>query len=284
VARPTEKKKVATARLTLARLQAEAEHLRAELAQLHQYLGEARRDAEATRATLLREANEHLVLAALQADRIAEQALSELDELTRSSQHDPLTGTPNRNLMLDRLESAINLARRRSTRIAVFFLDLDNFKEINDTLGHAVGDEILKLVADRLVAVVRNSDAVSRHGGDEFLALLAEVNHATDAAMIAGKMLSAIAAPAQVGDSLVPISASIGIALYPEDGTDATTLIARADAAMYRIKRSGGGRFAFHDSTSQCAPPHRPQQPDGPSCNDRKAPDRAPHDGKVKKG
>lgn len=223
--------------------------LRAELAQLHQKLATAQRDFDATRATLLRDANERLVIAALQADSVAEHALNNLDELTRSSQHDPLTGTPNRSLMLDRLESAISLARRRSTRIAVFFLDLDNFKEINDSRGHAVGDEILKLVAHRMAGVLRNSDAVSRHGGDEFLALLADVSQASDAAMVASKMLLAIAAPAQFGEFLVPISASIGIALYPEDGNDAATLIARADAAMYSIKHSGGGRFAFHQAT-----------------------------------
>lgn len=248
MAKPLDSKKVAAARLTLARLREEADTLRAELAQLHQDLDKARHDSDATRAKLLRDANEHLVIAALHADSIAEHALSDLDELTRSSQHDPLTGTPNRGLMLDRLESAITLARRRGTRIAVFFLDLDNFKEINDSQGHAVGDEILKLVAQRMVAVLRNSDAVSRHGGDEFLALLAEVTQASDAAMVAGKMLSAIAAPAQIGEFLLSVSASIGIALYPEDGTDAATLIARADAAMYRIKRSGGGNFAFHQT------------------------------------
>lgn len=248
MAKPLETKKVAAARLTLARLHAEADALRAELAQLHHDLDKARHDSDVTRANLLRDANENLVIAALQADSIAEHALSDLDELTRSSQHDPLTGTPNRSLMLDRLENAINLARRRSTRIAVLFLDLDNFKEINDSRGHAIGDEILKLVANRMAAVLRNSDAVSRHGGDEFLALLAEVSQASDAAMVAGKMLSAIAAPAPIGEFLVTISASIGIALYPEDGTDAATLIARADAAMYRIKRSGGGSFAFHQT------------------------------------
>lgn len=246
MAKPPETQKVAAARLTLARLHEEADALRAELAQLHRDLDKARHDSDVTRANLLRDANEQLVIAALQAESVAEHALSDLDELTRSSQHDPLTGTPNRSLMLDRLASAINLAHRRNTRIAVFFLDLDNFKEINDSRGHAVGDEILRLVASRMAGVLRNSDAVSRHGGDEFLALLADVSQPSDAAMIAGKMLSAIAAPAQIGEFLVTISASIGIALYPEDGADAATIITRADAAMYRIKHGGGGSFAFH--------------------------------------
>lgn len=248
MAKPPETKKVAAARLMLARLHAETDALRAELAQLHRDLEKARHDSDVTLANLLRDANEQLVIAALQADSVAEHALSDLDELTRSSQHDPLTGTPNRSLMLDRLENAISLAHRRNTRIAVFFLDLDNFKEINDSRGHAVGDEILKLVAHRMAGVLRNSDAVSRHGGDEFLALLAEVSQPSDAAMIARKMQSAIAAPAQIGEFLLTVSASIGIALYPEDGNDAAILIARADAAMYTIKRSGGGGFAFHQT------------------------------------
>ena len=118
------------------------------------------------------EANEQLALVALHAESVAETAVSELGELARSGQRDPLTGLPNRLLMLDRLENAIATARRHETRIAVLFIDLDNFKRINDTLGHAIGDEALKLAARRLQSAVRDSDTVSRHGGEEFLVLL----------------------------------------------------------------------------------------------------------------
>jgi diguanylate cyclase (GGDEF)-like protein len=201
-------------------------------------------------ATVLQEANEQLVLAALHAETVAEEAVSHLDKLARSSQHDALTDTPNRALMLDRLENAIALARRHRTRIAVLFLDLDEFKQINDTLGHAVGDAVVQLVARRLESVVRHSDTVSRHGGDEFLVLMAEISQPSDAALIAEKILSVLAAPSQIDNHLISLSASLGIALFPEDGDDAATLITRADAAMYSCKKQGGGNFQFYSEAS----------------------------------
>lgn len=154
-------------------------------------------------ATVLQEANEQLVLAALHAETIAEEAVSHLDKLARSSQHDALTDTPNRALMLDRLENAIALARRHRTRIAVLFLDLDEFKQINDTLGHAAGDAVVQLVARRLESVVRHSDTVSRHGGDEFLVLMAEISQPSDAALISEKILAALAAPSRIDNHLI---------------------------------------------------------------------------------
>ncbi|HET7157470.1 MAG TPA: GGDEF domain-containing protein, partial [Burkholderiales bacterium] len=194
-------------------------------------------------------ANEQLVLAALRAETLAETTVHQLDDLTRSSQRDVLTGTPNRALMLDRLASAIAIARRRGTRTAVLFLDLDAFKQINDTLGHAAGDELLQVVARRLESVVRDSDTVSRHSGDEFLVLLADISQASDASLIAGKMLDALAEPTQMGTQMLNITASLGIAIYPDDGEDVGTLINRADAAMYRAKRNGRARFEFHGET-----------------------------------
>ena len=148
--------------------------------------------------------------------------------------------------MLDRLESAIATARRRETRIAVLFVDLDHFKRINDTLGHAIGDEALKLTARRLQSAVRDSDTVSRHGGEEFLVLLPDISQAADAVSIAQKLLAALAAPARAGEHRLHLSASIGITIYPEDAEDAQTLISRADAAMYRSKRRGAGGFEFY--------------------------------------
>jgi diguanylate cyclase len=241
----------------LAELNQQAERLRTRLAKLRQNLAQVQRDVSESHAAQLKEANEQLVLAALHADTNAESAISDLDQLLRVSQRDALTGMPNRALILDRLDSAIAAARRHGTRIAVVFLDLDHFKPINDTLGHAGGDEVLQHVAQRLQSIVRDSDTVSRYGGDEFLVLLSEVSQPSDAALIAGKMLSTLAVPNRVGDQLLQVSASMGITLYPEDGEDATTLINRADAAMYRAKRAGGGRFEFHRGDVTDPFPHR---------------------------
>ncbi len=169
----------------------------------------------------LMKANEELRLAAQQAQDIAEAALKELDALEQSSKRDPLTGLPDRTLFLDRLETAIAMARRRGSRIAVLFVDLDNFKQINDQWGHRAGDEALKLAALRLSSVVRSSDSVSRHGGDEFLLLLAEVTRPSDAELISAKILASFAEPCSVDGHVLELSASIGISVYPEYGQDA---------------------------------------------------------------
>jgi diguanylate cyclase (GGDEF)-like protein len=237
---------VAAAGNTLAQLRRQADGVRAELLRLRQTVAEARQQVGASRASQLRDANEQLVLSALHAESIADTAVSHLSALTQSAQRDVLTNTPNRALMLDRMESAIAFARRHGTRIAVLFVDLDHFKVINDSLGHAVGDEVVKLVARRLEAAVRASDTVSRHGGDEFLVLLSEVANESGAAGVATKILGALAAPGLVGVHLVRLSASLGIAIYPEDGDDPETLIRHADAAMYVAKRCGRDRIALH--------------------------------------
>ena len=230
----------------LARLSHEADRLVNKLMRLRQHLAEMRRlMRDAPQSSALSEANRHLLLAALDADTVAETAATTLGELAHSSQHDALTDLPNRLLMFDRLQIAIASARRHETRIAVLFIDLDNFKQINDTLGHATGDEVLKLVARRLQASTRDSDTVSRHGGEEFLVLLQDISQAADASVIAEKLLAAISAPCQVGGNRLDLSASIGITVYPEDGEDAQTLISRADDAMYRAKRMGPGRHEF---------------------------------------
>jgi diguanylate cyclase len=222
------------------------DEMRTDSARLQGNLADVQQASTSDQAALLQQANEQLVLAALHAETIAEEAVSHLDELARSSQHDVLTDTPNRALMLDRLENAVALARRHRTRVAVLFLDLDEFKQINDTLGHAVGDAVVQLVARRLESVVRQSDTVSRHGGDEFLVLMAEISQPSDAALIAEKILSALAAPSRIANHLICLSASLGIALFPEDGDDAAALITRADAAMYSCKKQGGGNFQFY--------------------------------------
>jgi diguanylate cyclase len=237
---------VAVAAKSLAQLRKQADGVRAELLRLRQTVAEARRQVGGSRASQLRDANEQLVLSALHAESIADTTASHLRALTQSAQRDVLTNTPNRALMLDRMESAIAFARRHGTRIAVLFVDLDHFKVINDSLGHAVGDEVVKLIARRLEAAVRASDTVSRHGGDEFLVLLSEVANESGAAGVATKILATLAAPALVGVHLVRLSASLGIAIYPEDGDNPETLIRHADAAMYVAKRCGRDRLALH--------------------------------------
>jgi diguanylate cyclase (GGDEF)-like protein len=235
---------------TLDLLQAQVNAARVELAGLRRQLAQAREEFSGLRSTELKEADGRLVSAAFHADTVAQTVISSLDELTRHSQHDELTGAPNRALMLDRLESAIALAQRRATRVGVLFVDLDRFKQINDTHGHAAGDEVLQLVTSRLQAAVRDSDTVSRHSGDEFLVLLAEIFSAHDAVPVAEKMLASLAMPARIGPHDLRLSASIGIAIYPEDGADAATLIQHADTAMYRAKGRGTGGYEFFAETS----------------------------------
>jgi diguanylate cyclase (GGDEF)-like protein len=211
--------------------------------------GPLRQQAEAagtSQADRLVEANERLVIAALRAQTDAEAAARALKEAARLAERDALTELPNRVLLLDRFAHAIANAKRHGGRLAVLFLDIDNFKQINDSLGHTVGDQVLKLAAQCLVSSIRGADTVSRHGGDEFLILLTEVSQASDAVLVADKVFAALAAPSLVGDHVLRLAASIGISIYPDDGEDADTLIDRADAAMYRAKRQGLGRFVLY--------------------------------------
>jgi diguanylate cyclase (GGDEF)-like protein/PAS domain S-box-containing protein len=155
------------------------------------------------------------------------------------AQHDPLTDLPNRLLMHDRLSQAMAMARRQGHRLAVLFLDLDGFKAVNDSFGHSVGDRLLQSVARRLVECVRDSDTVSRQGGDEFVVLLSRIAHADDAAASALKIIAAIDAPHHVAGHRLHVSATVGIGIYPDDGVDAETLVNCADIAMYRAKVAG---------------------------------------------
>ncbi len=174
---------------------------------------------------------------------------STVRELTRQmaylAQHDFLTNLPNRVLLNDRLTQAIGYASRCGAQLAVLFLDLDHFKHINDSLGHGVGDRLLQSVAQRLTACVRSSDTVSRTGGDEFVILLAEIEHADDAAISAEKLIAALAQPHRVAGRDLQVSTSIGISVYPYDGQDAETLIKNADLAMYHAKDSGRDNAQF---------------------------------------
>jgi two-component system CheB/CheR fusion protein len=158
--------------------------------------------------------------------------------------HDVLTGLPNRTLFHDRLRHALALARRKNTRLALMFIDLDNFKDINDTLGHDVGDDLLRQAAGRLQQVMRDVDTVARLGGDEFTAVLSDCD-AEGAARIARRIVDELAASFDVKERQLFVSASVGVAFFPEDGQDSNALIKSADTAMYRAKELGRNRFEF---------------------------------------
>jgi diguanylate cyclase (GGDEF)-like protein/PAS domain S-box-containing protein len=161
------------------------------------------------------------------------------DQLVHQAYHDALTGLPNRMLFHDRLTQALGLARRTHRGLAVLFLDLDQFKLVNDTLGHAVGDRLLRAVAERLRQSVRKSDTVARVGGDEFNLLLPDVGRGSQAAKMAEKILATVARPAEVDGHRLYLTTSIGISLFPADGDDAEALLTSADIAMYRAKEQG---------------------------------------------
>lgn len=160
--------------------------------------------------------------------------------------HDPLTSLPNRLLAKDHLEMAIAYANRENTKAALLFLDLDNFKTINDSLGHTIGDALLKAVAMRLRESARNTDTICRLGGDEFLVLLPDTTVSESVPAIAEKILSHLSTPFNIGDYQLSTSASIGIAVYPDDGNDFDTLLKKADTAMYQSKKSGRNTYRFH--------------------------------------
>ncbi len=165
--------------------------------------------------------------------------------MTHLAQHDFLTGLPNRMLLTERLSQAIGRAHRRKGQVGLLFIDLDFFKHINDSLGHAVGDELLKSVAQRLVGCVRATDTVCRQGGDEFVILLSEIERSQDAALTAEKLLQAIAEPHMVDTHELHVGLSIGIAVYPGDGDNADILMQNADAAMYHAKLIGRNNYQF---------------------------------------
>ena len=167
--------------------------------------------------------------------------------------HDALTGLPNRTLLADRIERAISRARRQGHKVAVIFLDLDHFKQVNDTLGHHIGDLLLVAVAGRLMPHLREADTVSRQGGDEFVVLLPELAEASDAALVCDKLMRELADPVQFDGHELRISASMGIALFPDDGNDRETLLQKADVALYRVKDSGrrGYRFFSADMNAE---------------------------------
>jgi diguanylate cyclase (GGDEF)-like protein/PAS domain S-box-containing protein len=167
------------------------------------------------------------------------------DRLVHQANHDALTGLPNRLLLTDRMEQTLASAARHGNLAAVICLDLDRFKQINDTYGHAVGDQCLRKLAERLCTRLRASDTVARSGGEEFTVLLGDLTTANDAELVVAELLAGIRQPFTVDGYNLEISASIGIAIYPSDGTDSQALWRAADTAMYRAKHSGGNQYLF---------------------------------------
>jgi diguanylate cyclase (GGDEF)-like protein/PAS domain S-box-containing protein len=165
------------------------------------------------------------------------------EQIEYQAYHDALTGLPNRLLFRDRLTVALAHAKRQRAPLAVMFLDLDRFKNVNDTLGHSLGDELLRAVAARLRTVVREGDTISRMGGDEFTVLLSELRDPADAAKIAQKLLDTVAHPLRVEGHELYVTTSIGIALFPNDGDSAEALLKNADSAMYRAKDAGRNSY-----------------------------------------
>jgi diguanylate cyclase (GGDEF)-like protein/PAS domain S-box-containing protein len=177
--------------------------------------------------------------------------------MTYLAQHDFLTGLPNRALLTERLSRAIGLANRHHKRVALLFIDLDNFKKVNDSLGHAIGDQLLRSVAARLESGMRATDTVCRQGGDEFVVLLAEVERPEDATQVADKLIAAFALPHEVEGHELHVTLSIGISLYPDDGSDADMVLQNADTAMFHAKAIGRNNHQFFRTEMNLRAVHR---------------------------
>jgi diguanylate cyclase (GGDEF)-like protein len=195
----------------------------------------------------LNEANAHLLL------QVDERRRAE-EKLQHQAQYDSLTDLPNRMLALDRLSQAIRTAERTHTHAVLIYLDLDDFKKVNDTLGHQLGDTLLVQAAQRLRHAVRAEDTVARHGGDEFLVILGRLSAPDDSKLIAEKIVRAFAPSFRIGESDVVVSPSLGIAVYPDDGDNPSTLLRNADLAMYEAKEAGRNTYRYfnqqvHDSS-----------------------------------
>ena len=168
------------------------------------------------------------------------------DEARFLAYHDTLTGLPNRRLLDDRLRQAIFLAQRRDTRIALMVVDLDQFKQVNDALGHRAGDAVLREAAQRIAGCVRKADTLARHGGDEFVVVIPDVHQDGDCRVVAEKILHALEPPFRVDEREFSIGASIGVSLYPADAGDGDGVLRNADAAMYRAKQLGRNNYRFY--------------------------------------
>lgn len=180
---------------------------------------------------------------------ITEQAIAE-EKVWHNAHYDLLTGLPNRRLFLDRLEQEIKHAKRRSQPLALLFMDLDGFKEVNDSLGHEAGDRILSDVAERLADCVRANDTVARLGGDEFTVMLTGAEQRQDVEHVAQAIIDALAMPFHIGQQRIQISVSIGVAFYPKAASTPDSLLEAADKAMYKAKKAGSNQMCFQDEVN----------------------------------
>ena len=170
------------------------------------------------------------------------------ERIQHLAHYDPLTGLPNRVLLADRMKIAIAHAARYSQRLALLFVDLDRFKLVNDSLGHEIGDKLLKVVAERMQSSVRKADTISRVGGDEFIILLSHIDSLEDAAQVARKINSALSQPYQIEEHELMLSASVGISIYPDSAKEANSLMRNADSSMYSAKEAGRNRYQFYSA------------------------------------
>jgi diguanylate cyclase (GGDEF)-like protein len=211
------------------------QHTLAQTHMLQQALAASRQEAMT--------AGQQLALLAETNARLNELALRYQQEVTTARHfalHDSLTGLPNRTLLLDRLSQVLAQAKRYDKQFALFFLDLDGFKDVNDRLGHATGDRVLQRVAERLLSCVRGGDTACRYGGDEFVLLLPEVESERRAIEVAAKIRGRLAKPHEIDGHSIALTATVGIAVYPGNGIGQVDLIEHADAAMYRAKSAKG--------------------------------------------
>ena len=197
-----------------------------------------------TTATLMRD-DDRRITGFVICFRDATQQRAWAKRMSHLAYHDPVTGLPNRLLFSDRLAQALGTIRRRKNKLAVVFVDIDNFKSVNDRLGHDVGDALLKGVANSLVACLRSIDTVSRHGGDEFVILLPEIEDTNGAATTVQKLAASIETVHRIGPHELQVTASIGISICPDHGQTAEMLLTKADAAMYRAKSGRGSKCEF---------------------------------------
>lgn len=221
----------------LASLRLEVAKAQAHLSMLRVAIKEARSDAGLAAVHSARAENSHLLEKNLLAEQAACASQVALDLAVKASQTDPLTGLRNRSLLWDRLAHEVDFAGRHGHYVGVFFLDIDEFKQLNDQCGHLVGDLVLQWVAGALMAAVRASDTVFRLGGDEFVVVALTVTR-NDVDLLARKLMDALREPFRVAGRTISVSVSVGVAVFPEDGNVEEVLVTKADEAMYRTKRA----------------------------------------------
>jgi diguanylate cyclase (GGDEF)-like protein len=210
-----------------------------------QELQETGRAHEVARRWMILLSGLALLLGVLIASIVVRQTHRINAERVRMATHDPLTGLPNRMLLLDRLDQALLRSKRQRTLVGVLFIDLDGFKEVNDRLGHAAGDELLKQIAGRMKHEIRAGDIVARLGGDEFIVGVLDADNREQITLVSEKLLQAISRPCCIAGLGVTVSASVGVCAYPHNGLEAASLLKCADFAMYMAKQGGKNRV-FH--------------------------------------